>query len=112
MIAPCRWWRRRSALTWATPAAAIAQVKLMLKGTAEDRDVYIALSQMYSRIKDWPQAEASINKAMELVDQARRQGLCRCLSLGSIYERQKKYELAEESVPQSHRDRSQRMRRR
>ena len=41
-------------------AGAIAQVKLMLKGTAEDRDVYIALSQMYSRIKDWPQAEASI----------------------------------------------------
>jgi tetratricopeptide (TPR) repeat protein len=76
-------------------AAAIAQVKLMLKGTAEDRDVYIALSQMYSRIKDWPQAEASINKALELSTKPDDK-IYAMFVAGSIYERQKKYELAEE----------------
>ena len=38
----------------------------MLKGTFDDREIYIALAQMYSRVKDWPQAETSINKALML----------------------------------------------
>jgi tetratricopeptide (TPR) repeat protein len=75
---------------------AIAQVKLMLKGTAEDRDVYIALAQMYSRIKDWPQAEASVNKAMELSTKPEDKEYTTFVA-GSIYERQKKYDLAEQS---------------
>src|SRR5664279_2706701 len=77
-------------------ATAIAQVKLMLKGTAEDRDVYIALAQMYSRTKDWPEAEASINKALELSTKPDDK-IYATFVAGSIYERQKKYELAEES---------------
>jgi tetratricopeptide (TPR) repeat protein len=75
---------------------AIEQVKLMLKGTADDKDVYIALSQMYSRTKDWPQAESSINKALELSTKPEDKEYATFV-LGSIYERQKKYELAEES---------------
>jgi tetratricopeptide (TPR) repeat protein len=75
---------------------AIEQVKLMLKGTAEDRDVYIALAQMYSRTKDWSQAESSINKALELSTKPEDKEYATFV-LGSIYERQKKYELAEES---------------
>ena len=77
------------------PGPAIEQVKLMLKGTADDRDVYIALSQMYSRIKDWPQAEASINKAIELSTKQEDKDYA-IFVLGSIYERQKNYEPAEE----------------
>jgi tetratricopeptide (TPR) repeat protein len=77
-------------------ATAIAQVKLMLKGTADDRDVYIALAQMYSRTKDWPQAESSINKALELSTKPDDKVYATFVA-GSIYERQKKYELAEES---------------
>ena len=77
-------------------AAAIAQVKPMLKGTADDRDVYIALAQMYSRTKEWPQAEASINKALELSTKPDDKIYATFVD-GSIYERQKKYELAEES---------------
>ncbi len=78
------------------PGAAIDQVKSMLKGTADDREVYIALSQMYSRTKDWPQAEANINKAMELSTKPDDKDYVIFVE-GSIYERQKKYELAEES---------------
>src|SRR5271165_5355235 len=75
--------------------AAIEQVKLMLKGTADDREIYIALSQMYSRAKEWPQAEASINKAIELSTKQEDKDYANFVA-GSIYERQKKYDLAEE----------------
>jgi tetratricopeptide (TPR) repeat protein len=75
--------------------AAIEQVKSMLKGIPEDRDVYIALAQMYSRLKDWPQAEANINKAMELSTKPEDKDYANFVA-GSIYERQKKYDLAEE----------------
>jgi tetratricopeptide (TPR) repeat protein len=78
------------------PGAAIDQVKSMLKGTVDDREVYIALAQMYSRTKDWPQAEANINKAMELSTKPDDKDYVIFVE-GSIYERQKKYELAEES---------------
>ncbi len=78
------------------PAPAIEQVKSMLKGTADDREVYIALAQMYSRTKDWPQAEASINKALELSTKPEDKDYVTFVE-GSIYERQKKYDLAEES---------------
>ncbi len=37
--------------------AGMDQVKSLLKGTAEDRDVYINLAQMYSRLKRWSEAE-------------------------------------------------------
>jgi tetratricopeptide (TPR) repeat protein len=78
------------------PGPAIDQVKAMLKGAPDDREVYIALSQMYSRTKDWPQAEANINKAMELSTKQEDKDYVTFVE-GSIYERQKKYELAEES---------------
>ena len=77
------------------PGPAIDEVKGMLKGTADDRDIYIALSQMYSRVKDWPQAEASINKAVALSTKQEDKDYANFVA-GSIYERQKKYEQAEE----------------
>src|SRR5579862_485669 len=42
------------------PAPAIQRVKSLLRGNVEDRDIYIALAQMYSRVKDWPNAEENI----------------------------------------------------
>jgi tetratricopeptide (TPR) repeat protein len=74
---------------------AIEQVKAMLKGNGDDREVYIALAQMYSRVKDWPQSEASIHKAIELSTKPEDKDYADFVA-GSIYERQKKYELAEE----------------
>ena len=74
---------------------AIAKVQAMLKGTGEDREVYIALAQMYSRLKRWNEAEAAINKAIDLSSRQEDKDYAIFVS-GSIYERQKKYDLAEE----------------
>src|SRR5580704_11619587 len=78
------------------PNPAIARVKGLLKGNADDREVYIALAQMYSRIKDWDNAEESINKAIELSSKPEDKEYAWFVA-GSIYERQKKYDKAEES---------------
>jgi tetratricopeptide (TPR) repeat protein len=48
------------------PDAALEQVKSLLKGTPEDREVYINLATMYSRLKRWPEAEAALDKAEQL----------------------------------------------
>jgi tetratricopeptide (TPR) repeat protein len=75
--------------------AAIARVKTMLKGTPEDRTVYLALAQMNSRVKNWKDAEADINKALDLSTKQEDRDYVLFVQ-GSIYERQKKYDLAEE----------------
>jgi len=75
--------------------AAIGQVKSMLKGSADDQKVYVALAQMYSRVKDWNKAEENINKAIELASTKEDKSYAIFVQ-GSIYERQKKYEQAEE----------------
>jgi tetratricopeptide (TPR) repeat protein len=76
--------------------AAIERVKAMLKGTPEDRTVYIALAQMNSRVKNWSQAEEDITKAAELATKQDDKDYVLFVQ-GSIYERQKKYDLAEEA---------------
>jgi tetratricopeptide (TPR) repeat protein len=77
------------------PDAGIEQVKSLLKGTPEDRDVYITLAQMYSRLKRWPESEAALNKADELSTKDEDKAYVEFLR-GSTYERQKKYDQAEE----------------
>jgi tetratricopeptide (TPR) repeat protein len=76
------------------PDEAIARVKAMLKGTADDREIYIALAQMQSRLKRWKEAEESIAKAIELSPKSEDKNYAMFVA-GSIYERQKKYEQAE-----------------
>ncbi len=78
------------------PDAAIAHVKSMLKGNADDRSIYIALAQMYSRVKNWKEAEEDINKALDLASKPEDKDYAIFVQ-GSVYERQKKYDLAEES---------------
>jgi len=75
---------------------AIEHVKTLLKGNADDREVYIALAQMYSRVKDWPAAEENIGKALDLSSRPEDK-VYAIFVQGSIYERQKKYDLAEEA---------------
>jgi tetratricopeptide (TPR) repeat protein len=75
---------------------AIAEVKALLKGNSDDREVYIALAQMQSRVKNWPAAEENITKALELSSKQEDKDYVIFVQ-GSIYERQKKYDLAEES---------------
>ena len=78
------------------PDAALEQVKSMLKGTPDDRDVYIRLAQMYTRLKRWPEAEAALDKAAELSTKEEDKEYVEFLR-GSTYERQKKYDQAEET---------------
>ena len=78
------------------PDPAIARVKALLKDNADDRDVYIALAQMYSRIKEWNKAEESINKAIELSSKPEDKDYALFVA-GSIYERQKVYDKAEKA---------------
>ncbi len=77
------------------PDAALAQVKSMLKGTPEDREVYVTLAQMNSRLKRWPEAEEAIDQAGKLSSRDEEKAYVNFM-LGSMYERQKKYEAAEE----------------
>ncbi len=77
------------------PDAGLQQVKAQLKGTPEDREVYITLAQMYSRLKRWPEAEEALDKAEQLSTKPDDKQYVDFLR-GSTYERQKKYEQAEE----------------
>jgi tetratricopeptide (TPR) repeat protein len=77
------------------PDAGLQQVKSLLKGTPDDRDVYIALSQMYSRLKRWPDAEEALNKAEQLSNNDEDREYVNFLR-GADYERQKKYDQAED----------------
>jgi len=78
---------------------AIKQVEALLKGGPEDRATYIALAQMQSRLKHWPEAEAAAGKALELSTKPEEKLFANFVR-GSIYERQKKYEQAEEAFHQ------------
>jgi tetratricopeptide (TPR) repeat protein len=74
-------------------------VKALLKGTADDREVYLDLAQMYSRLKRWPEAEEAIAKADQLSSKPDDKTAATYVR-GSIYERQKKYDQAEEAFKQ------------
>ncbi len=71
------------------------QVKALLKGTPSDREVYITLGQMYSRLKRWQDADAALDKAAALSTKDDDKVYVEFLR-GSTYERQKKYDQAEE----------------
>jgi len=75
--------------------AAIEQVKSLLKGNAEDRDIYVRLAMMYSRLKRWPDAEAALDKADQLSSKSEEHQEVAFLR-ASGYERQKKYAEAED----------------
>jgi tetratricopeptide (TPR) repeat protein len=72
----------------------LQQVKSLLKGTSDDREVYITLAQMYSRLKRWPEAEEALDKAEQLSSKDEEKQYVEFLR-GSTYERQKKYDQAE-----------------
>jgi tetratricopeptide (TPR) repeat protein len=73
----------------------IEMAKAELKGGSEDRDVYLALSQIYARLRRWSDAEDALNKADTLTTKSDDKQYDNFLR-GSYYERQKKYEPAEE----------------
>jgi tetratricopeptide (TPR) repeat protein len=76
------------------PEKPLADVRSLLKGTPEDREVYIRLAIMYTRLKRWPEAEEALNKAQQLSTKAEDKEYVDFLR-GSTYEREKKYDQAE-----------------
>ncbi len=74
---------------------ATQQLQAMLKGAPADREVYLAVAQVYSQAKLYPEAEAAVRKALGLSSKPEDQEYP-LFMLGSIFERQKKYDLAEE----------------
>jgi len=76
------------------PDAALQQVKSLLNGSPDDREVYINLATMYSRLKRWPEAEAALDKAAQLSTKQEDKDAVEFLR-ASGFERQKKYAEAE-----------------
>jgi tetratricopeptide (TPR) repeat protein len=77
------------------PDQALQQVKAMLSGKPDDREVYVALAQMNSRLKRWPDAESNLDQAAKLSTSSEDKEYVDFLR-GSMLERQKKYDQAEE----------------
>jgi tetratricopeptide (TPR) repeat protein len=76
------------------PEKPLADVRSMLKGGPEDREVYLRLSIMYTRLKRWSEAEEALNKTEQLSLKAEDKENVYFLR-GSTYEREKKYDQAE-----------------
>jgi tetratricopeptide (TPR) repeat protein len=76
------------------PEQGLQQVKSLLKGTPDDREVYVALSNMYSRLKRWSESEAALDKAAQLATKQEDKENIEFLRAANL-ERQKKYEQAE-----------------
>jgi tetratricopeptide (TPR) repeat protein len=76
------------------PEKPLADVRSLLKGKPEDRDVYLRLSIMYTRLKRWSEAEESLNKAEQLSTKAEDKEYVYFLR-GSTFEREKKFDQAE-----------------
>jgi tetratricopeptide (TPR) repeat protein len=76
------------------PEKPLADVRSMLKGTPDDRDVYIRLAIMYTRLKRWDDAEQSLDKAEQLSTKSEDKEYVYFLR-GSTFEREKKYDQSE-----------------
>jgi tetratricopeptide (TPR) repeat protein len=73
---------------------AITDVKALLKDTPEDREVYLALAQMCTRLKRFHEAEEYIAKAEPLAGKPEEKAYV-WFVWGSVMERQRKYDEAE-----------------
>ena len=71
-----------------------ADVRSLLKGAPEDRDVYVRLGIMYTRLKRWSDAEEALNKAEQLSTKTEDKEQVYFLR-GDAYEHEKKYDQAE-----------------
>src|SRR5712675_1413257 len=76
------------------PEKPLADVRSLLKGTPEDREVYLRLAIMNTRLKRWSDAEEALTKAEQLSTKAEDKEYVYFL-LGSTYELEKKYDEAE-----------------
>lgn len=78
----------------ADPEKPLADVRSLLKGKPEDREVYVRLAIMNTRLKRWSEAEDALNKAEQLSTKPEDKEYVYFLR-GSTFEREKKYDQAE-----------------
>lgn len=78
----------------AQPEPGLQQARSLLNGSNEDREVYIALAQITSRLKRYQESDEYINKAVALSTTPDQLDYVNFV-WGSMLERQKKYEPAE-----------------
>src|SRR5208282_3424569 len=76
------------------PEKPLADVRSLLKGNPEDREVYVRLAIMYTRLKRYSDAEEALNKAETLSTKAEDKEYVHFLR-GDTYEHEKKYDEAE-----------------
>ena len=69
-------------------------VQSLLTGSGEDREVYVALANMYSRLKRWPEASTALDKAESRATKPEDRENIEFLRAADL-ERQKKYDEAE-----------------
>ena len=74
---------------------AISRLQALLKNSAADQEIYMAMGQIYAQAKRFPEAEAALLKALDLSTTPDDREFPLFL-LGSVFERQKKYDRAEE----------------
>jgi tetratricopeptide (TPR) repeat protein len=74
---------------------AVKQLRALMNNTPADRELDLSVAQVYSQAKQFAEAEQAANKALGYNSKPEEQEYSRFM-LGSIYERQKKYDLAEE----------------
>lgn len=77
------------------PEEGIQMVRAQLKGTPEDRETYVQLSQVYARLKRWKEAEDAISQAEKFASRPEDRQEVE-FAQASYYERQKKYDQAEQ----------------
>jgi len=78
---------------------AVKQLQALTNNTPADRELYLSIAQVYIQAKRLDEAEQAVNKSMAASTKPEEQEYSRFL-LGSIYERQKKYDLAEQQFKQ------------
>ena len=78
---------------------ALKIAKGLLKGTSDDREAYVGLSQIDARLKRWKDAEDALTEAEKLSVRPEEKEYVLFLK-GSLFERQKKYEQAEQAFRQ------------
>ncbi|PYV17720.1 MAG: hypothetical protein DMG21_07550, partial [Acidobacteria bacterium] len=75
---------------------AVGQLQALLNATPADLDINLSIAQIYSQAKRFPEAEAAVSRGLGLAMRPGDRNRA-VFMLGAIYERQKKYDLAEES---------------
>ncbi len=78
---------------------AVELAKSTVKNGAGDREGYLQLEQIYARLKRWKDAEDALAQAGKLSTRSEEKEVVQ-FAYGALYERQKKYEQAEQSFRQ------------